>query len=249
MVGKIKHVRQRLHQEAVKLSRSDGLTSTPLSGLKPSLQKPGSSALVWPSTGEQTPSEPPKHVTQTLAASPFPSGIFAGTTISPEALVQRLKFVEAPDVPIPANKGPEEKKIKSKKEKMKERRERWLSKISSIKLAKEQQAAEARRQATPVVGDMRPLADALPELSQLINPTTTAPSARRKSRKNKVPVKRPEPTDFSQMKRSQKRKLLETETCHFSNAIKMLSTKTNPLVDIGELLKKRMKQEEEQGPS
>lgn len=65
------------------------------------------------------------------------------------------------------------------------------SEISSIKQAKEQQAAEARRQATPVVGDMRPLADALPELSQLIAPiAATAKSARRKSRKNQtwVPV-------------------------------------------------------------
>lgn len=61
-----------------------------------------------------------------------------------------------------------------------------LSEISSIKQAKEQQAAEARRQATPVVGDMRVLADALPELSQLITPAVTAPTARRKSRKNKV---------------------------------------------------------------
>lgn len=58
-----------------------------------------------------------------------------------------------------------------------------LSEISSIKEAKERQAAEARRQATVVVGDMRPLADALPELSQLV---ATEPTARRKSRKNKM---------------------------------------------------------------
>lgn len=59
--------------------------------------------------------------------------------------------------------------------------------ISSIKQAKEQQAAEARRQATPVVGDMRPLADALPELSQLIAPiAATAKTARKKSRKNQT---------------------------------------------------------------
>uniref|UniRef100_A0A3B4ZCV8 Protein FAM207A-like n=1 Tax=Stegastes partitus TaxID=144197 RepID=A0A3B4ZCV8_9TELE len=77
-------------------------------------------------------------------------------------------------------------------------------KISSIKQAKEQQVAEARRKATPVVGDMRPLADALPELCQLITPAATAPTARHKSRKSKTP----EPTDFSQMKQSQKRKLL-----------------------------------------
>lgn len=61
-----------------------------------------------------------------------------------------------------------------------------FSEISSIKQAKELQAAEVRRQATPVVGDMRPLADALPDLSQLISPASTAPVACRKSRKIKV---------------------------------------------------------------
>lgn len=153
-------------------------------------------------------------------------------------------------MPTPAQKGPEERKLKSKKEKMKERRERWLHKISSIKQAKERQAAEARRQATPVVGDMRPLAEALPELSQLIAPAAnTAPAARRKSRKNKVPVKRSCPTDFSQMKQTQKRKLLQEETNRFGDAVKTLSAKMNPLADIGEQLKKRMKQEEEEGPS
>ncbi|XP_045918054.1 protein FAM207A [Micropterus dolomieu] len=253
MVGKIKHVRQKIHQEAVKLVRPSSLTPSPSSVVSPSLEKPAASGptlhtLSPPPLGNNK-SDASSDVKQALADGSFPTGIFAGTKITPEALVQTLKFEEPPDVPVPAKKGPEEKKVKPKKEKMKERRERWLNKISSIKQAKEQQAAEARRQATPVVGDMRPLADALPELSQLIAPAATAPAARRKSRKNKVPVKRPEPTDFSQMKQSQKRKLLETETIHFSNAVKTLSAKMNPLADIGEQLRKRMRQEEEQGPS
>uniref|UniRef100_A0A3Q3FVJ5 SLX9 ribosome biogenesis factor n=1 Tax=Labrus bergylta TaxID=56723 RepID=A0A3Q3FVJ5_9LABR len=241
MVGKIKHVRQKIHQEAVKLDRPSSLTHTP-----------GSEAL---SAGSEKPPaasffsiKPP--LLENKRKSSFPAGIFAGTKITPENLVQTLKFEDPPDVPTPVQKGPEERKLKSKKEKMKERRDRWLHKISSIKQAKERQAAEARRQATPVVGDMRPLADALPELSQLIAPTAaTAPAARRKSRKNKVPVKRPEPTDFSQMKQSHKRKLLEAETSRFSDAVKTLSAKMNPLADIGEQLRKRMRQEEEQGPS
>uniref|UniRef100_A0A674F701 SLX9 ribosome biogenesis factor n=1 Tax=Salmo trutta TaxID=8032 RepID=A0A674F701_SALTR len=121
--------------------------------------------------------------------------------------------------------------------------------ISSIKLAKEQQVAQAKRAAMPVVGDMRPLADALPELCQLI-PSTTKTS-RKASRKNRVPVKKkPEPTDFSLMKPAQKRKLLESETSRFSEAVKNLAhSKTNPLAAIGEHLRKRLKQEEEQGPS
>ncbi|XP_028254349.1 ribosome biogenesis protein SLX9 homolog [Parambassis ranga] len=245
MVGKIKHVRQKLHQEAVKLDRPDSLTQLPGSAVSLSLQTP-------PCLEVQRISVPAVEnkgdtsAKQVLSETSFPSGIFAGTKISPEALVQTLKFEEPPHVPTPAKKGLEEKKIKPKKEKMKERRERWLSKISSIKQAREQQAAEARRQATPVVGDMRPLADALPELCKLITPADAATSTRRRSRKNKAPVKRPDPTDFSQMKHSQKRKLLETETSQFSNAIKTLSAKTNPLADIGEQLRKRMKQEEEQ---
>uniref|UniRef100_A0A8C6LYY3 SLX9 ribosome biogenesis factor n=1 Tax=Nothobranchius furzeri TaxID=105023 RepID=A0A8C6LYY3_NOTFU len=120
-----------------------------------------------------------------------------------------------------------------------------LSEINFIKQAKEQQAAKARRQATPVVGDMRPLADALPELCQLISPSHTKTNLSPLVR----PVRRPQPTDFSQMKQSQKRKLLETETSWFSKAVKTLASKKNPLVDIGEQLRKRMRQEEEQGSS
>ncbi|XP_068612477.1 ribosome biogenesis protein SLX9 homolog [Brachionichthys hirsutus] len=231
MVGKIKHVRQKIHQEAVKL-RPSGLAH-------PRARVPAS-----PAENERIAAS--KRVEKALPESPFPAGIFAGTEITPEALVQTLKFDTPPDTPD--QKGGGERKVKSKKEKMKERRERWLNKISSIKLAKEQQAAKARRQAAPVVGDMRPLADALPELSLLIAPAATAPTARRKSRKNKAPVKRPDPTDFSQMKRSQKRKLLETESLRFSDAVKTLSAKMNPLADIAEQLRKRMRQEEEQGP-
>ncbi|XP_037552320.1 protein FAM207A [Nematolebias whitei] len=245
MVGKIKHVRQKLHQEAVKLSRPESFCQPGTARLPDTLLKPPSlePQRKTPEENIQSHSEGPKQV---LVQSSLPSSIFAGTKISPEALVQTLKFEELPRVALPSKKGTEEKKIKSKKEKMKERRENWLNKISFIKKAKEQQEAEARRRATPVVGDMRPLADALPELCQLIGPTAAPVTSCRKSRKNKTPVKRPQPTDFSQMKRSQKRKLLEAESSRFIDAVKMLSSRKNPLVDIGEQLRKRMRQEEEQ---
>ncbi|KAM4601640.1 ribosome biogenesis protein SLX9 homolog [Polymixia lowei] len=254
MVGKIKHVRQKLHQEAVKL---DAVSSSILSQTwgkapKPASETPSGSVFDLNETNrpqlEINNNADSKDNKQ--APSSFPTGVFSGTKITPEALVQTLKFEEPSDAVIHAKKGQEEKKVKSKKEKMKERRERWLNKISSIKQAREQQVAQAKRQAMPVVGDMRPLADALPELSQLVGPVATASASRRKNRKNRVPVKkRPEPTDFSLMKQSQKRKLLETETIRFSEAVRSLASKTNPLADIGEQLKKRMKQEEEQGPS
>ncbi|KAG7258866.1 hypothetical protein CRUP_027470 [Coryphaenoides rupestris] len=58
--------------------------------------------------------------------------------------------------------------------------------ISSIKCAREQQAALVRRQATPVVGDMRALADALPELSELIGPASAAAAPGRRNRKSRA---------------------------------------------------------------
>ncbi|XP_008323507.1 ribosome biogenesis protein SLX9 homolog [Cynoglossus semilaevis] len=244
MVGKIKRVRQKLHQEAVKPEETLSATSS-LFSLSFS-----SSVRDKKSDSTAVPEENKSQSKQAPTKSSFPTGIFAGTKITPEALVQTLKYEETLDVQIPVKKGPEEKKLKTKKEKMKERREKWLNKISSIKLAREQQAATARRKATPVVGDLRPLADALPELCQLLDsPTAMTASARRKRRKDKVQEKKPEPTDFSQMKASQKRKFLETEYSRFSTAVKSISAKSNPLSDIGEQLRKRMKQEEEQSPT
>ena len=66
-----------------------------------------------------------------------------------------------------------------------------LSEIRSIKRAQEEEAAKAHRQAMPVVGDLRPLADALPDLCPFNGPTTaTISTARRMSRKNKMWVPR-----------------------------------------------------------
>ncbi|XP_030217453.1 ribosome biogenesis protein SLX9 homolog [Gadus morhua] len=252
MVGKIKHVRPRLHQEAVKLDRPPGF------GLSQSAEKtprtasdgPGAPVLrMRTSSFAPQPEIKPKSILKVPTA--FPNSMFAGTKITPEALVQTLKFEEPSDLHMHIKKGQEERKMKPKKEKMKERRDRWLNKISSIKLAREQQAALARRQATPVVGDMKALADALPELSELIGPACAASdSARRnRNRKNRVPVKKkPEPTDFTLMKQSQKRKLLESEMSRFGEAIRSLASRSNPLADIGEQLRKRMRQQEEGHP-
>ncbi|XP_062303242.1 protein FAM207A [Osmerus eperlanus] len=245
MVGKIKRVRQKLHQGAVKLdSPGSGVARSTLLDLETAPIPAVPSGSFFDVNKTNLASSHAKNAKTTQASSSFPCGIFAGTKINPEALVQTLKF-EEPSNETLVNKGPEDKKQQSKKEKMKERRDRWLNKISSIKLAREQQVAQAKRQAMPVVGDMRPLADALPELSQLLPATKTSTR-----RKNRVPVKKkPEPTDFSLMKASQKRKLIETETSRFSEAVKDLASKTNPLAAISEHLRKRMRQEEEQGPS
>lgn len=258
MVGKIKHIRQKLHQEAVKFEPS-GRVPAPLPGFLTETPPVDLGTVNTSSAGVKEDASKATPQTQVKSQSSFPSGIFSSTKITVDVLKQTLKFEQPPDLPPPLKKGAEERKLKSKKEKMKERHDRWLNKISSIKQSREQELATARRKNTPVVGDLRPLADALPELSQLISPNTNMPTANRltvhnnsvsavgprKSRKNSRPVKRTEPTDFSQMKQSQKRKLLEMETSRFGNVVKSLSAKSNPLLDIGELLRKRMKQEEE----
>lgn len=246
MVGKIKRVRQKLHHGAVKLENEH--QNRPTLGNLEKIQ-------IQPIQLTQTESRETKLNTSDSSRNnnpkgfSFPSGVFAGTKISPESLVQTLKVDEPSKVTkskqsAGEHKGTGEKKQQSKKEKMKERRERWLNKISTIKLAREQQVAQARRKATPVVGDMRPLADALPELSLLLPSLKTLASAQRR---NKASVKKkPEPTNFSLMKPAQKRKLLETEASHFSEVMKNPAFKTNPLAAVGDHLRKRLKQEDEQ---
>ncbi|XP_005997000.1 protein FAM207A [Latimeria chalumnae] len=236
MVGKVKQPRQKLHSAAVRLKE-------PACGKEP----PRSWAFSWAWASEEL-----------LGGTPFSAGegaancslqedcgglssVFAETKIDPRALVQTLDQEDTRSG-ISAKKGLGEKLILSKKEKRELRRERWLNKIEAIRLGKQKQKAEAKRKATPVVGDMQPLADALPELSQLF--TASRPPAPRKQAKNNV-VKKPEPTDYSQMKAAQKRKLVEEEVFRFRQAIVNPAFKANPLAEIEECLRKRLKQEEE----
>lgn len=244
MVGKIKRIRQKLHHGAVKLENAPENRPT-LESLEKiqiqSFQRAKTDAKQPKSSISDT-----SNNNNTKAIS-FPSSVFAGTKISPESLVQTLK-VDEEQSNATVNKrgelkGTVEKKQQSKKEKMKERRERWLNKISVIKQDREQQAAAVRRRATPVVGDMRPLADALPELQQLL---PSVQSQRRRSRNTALVKKKAETTDFARMKPAQKRKHLETEVSFFSEALKNPSFKINPLAAIGDHLRKRLKQEDEQ---
>uniref|UniRef100_A0A8D0GLF5 Protein FAM207A n=1 Tax=Sphenodon punctatus TaxID=8508 RepID=A0A8D0GLF5_SPHPU len=160
--------------------------------------------------------------------------IFAGMNINSKTLVKQL---DSDSKIIASTKaGVEEKPLVSKRGKMKMRRDRWLQKIEDMKLAKEQQKAEAKRKATPVVGDMQPLMDALPELLDLI----TVSKADKHSKSN---IMNAEWTDFIQMKPAQKRRLLEEEVSRFHETIANPLFITNPLTAIGEHLSKRLKQE------
>ncbi|CAN0196842.1 unnamed protein product [Bubo scandiacus] len=168
------------------------------------------------------------------------SGVFAGLKIDPDTLVKKLDL-DSRSI-ISSRTGLEEKTVLSKKEKMKLRKERWLQKIESVKLAKQKQKAEAKRKATPVVGDMQPLMEALPELSDL-----TTGGRGRKPPKSHVKAKA-EPTDFCLMKQAQKRRLLEKEVAQFHEVITDPRYRANPLMAISEHLSKRLRQEEESNP-
>ncbi|NXA77440.1 F207A protein, partial [Thryothorus ludovicianus] len=152
------------------------------------------------------------------------SGVFSGLKIDPDTLVKKLDL-DSRSI-ISSRTGLEEKTVLSKKEKMKLRKERWLQKIESVKMAKQKQKAEAKRKATPVVGDMQPLMEALPELSYL-----NTGGRGRKPLKSRIKAKA-EPTDFCLMKQAQKHQLLEEEVARFREVITDPQFRANPLLAI-----------------
>ncbi|XP_060087474.1 ribosome biogenesis protein SLX9 homolog [Heteronotia binoei] len=215
MVGKVVK-RSRLHLAAPKLPQ-------PARGLGQAAAEEG--VRTWPG--------PPQKVRTFL-----PSNIFAGVKIDPKTLVKELEADSQSIVSV--IKGEEKKVPLSKKDKMKLRKERWLQKIEDIKLAKKLQKAEAKRKATPVVGDMNPLMEALPELSDLV--TISRFSKQPKSQAKKTAA------NFTQMKSAQKRRVLEEDIAQFRKTLSDPSFQADPLALIADHLSKRLKREREGNP-
>ncbi|XP_051854237.1 ribosome biogenesis protein SLX9 homolog isoform X1 [Antechinus flavipes] len=225
MVGKVRRPRARLHEAAVKAARPAPNAKEEKATTAETTTTPSRPAEVtaWSGTGGQD-------------WGLVSSDIFAGTTIDPKALVQKLD-VDARSV-VSAGAAPEAKPVLSKKEKMKLRRCRWLQKIEAIKAAEEARRAQARRKATAVVGDLHPLMEALPELSELV--TGSRPRRKLKS----APRPKAEPADFNRMTPAQKRKLLDDEMARFRELAASPSYRADPLRAIGEQLSKRLRQED-----
>ncbi|XP_068101319.1 ribosome biogenesis protein SLX9 homolog isoform X2 [Hyperolius riggenbachi] len=190
MVGKIKRARQKLHHAAVRVPPEEEEEKKKVLEYKAAAEAEPRKSLEFgrPEGGKDW----------TLLTS----DIFASTKIDLQQLTQKLEV----DTQSVASVKKEEKVQLPKKEKAKQRREQWLLKIESLKLAQQAKKAQAKRKATPVVGDMQPLVDALPELSEL--KTTSKPRAQRKQPKDAVKRLKPEPTDYSKMKPAQKRKII-----------------------------------------
>ncbi|XP_017394118.1 protein FAM207A isoform X2 [Cebus imitator] len=157
------------------------------------------------------------------------TNIFARTKIDPSALVQRLELDVRSVTSV--RRGAEAKTVLPKKEKMKLRRERWLQKIEAIKLAEQRHKEEQRRRATAVVGDLRPLRDALPELLGL--EAGSRRQARRESSK-------PRSSELSQMSTAQRQQLLEEERTRFQELLASPAYRASPLVAIGQTLARQM---------
>ncbi|XP_044769212.1 protein FAM207A isoform X3 [Neomonachus schauinslandi] len=162
-MGKVRGLRARVHQAAV----------------RPAGQAASGPA---PPTREAAPTPAAARGVGAKEWAFMNTDVFAGTKIDPSALVQKLdpdtrsvasvrrgeNGSSAPLTPMCSlSSGAEARAVLPKKEKLKLRRERWLQKIETIKLAEQKRKAEQRRRATVVVGDLQPLRDALPELLEL----------------------------------------------------------------------------------
>ncbi|XP_074245556.1 ribosome biogenesis protein SLX9 homolog isoform X4 [Saimiri boliviensis] len=209
-MGKVRGLRARVHQAAVRPKGEAGPGPAP----------PASEAA------------PPPASAGRKDWAFVDTNIFARTKIDPSALVQRLELDVRSVTSV--RRGAAAKTILSKKEKMKLRRERWLQKIEAIKLAEQKHREEQRRRATVVVGDLRPLRDALPELLGL-----EAGSRRQAHRESS----KPRPSELSRMSAAQRQQLLEEERTRFQELLASPAYRASPLVAIGQTLALQMQLE------
>uniref|UniRef100_K9IHF9 Protein FAM207A n=1 Tax=Desmodus rotundus TaxID=9430 RepID=K9IHF9_DESRO len=211
-MGKVRGLRARVHQAAVRLTRE----SAP--GLAPPAQ-------------EAAPPQTSAGGVGTKEWAFVNTDIFARTKIDPGTLVQKLDLDTRSITSI--RRGADAKAILPKKEKLKLRRERWLRKIEAIKLAEQKLKAERKRRATVVVGDLQPLRDALPELLDL------EAVARRPQTRGRA-ISKPRPAELSRMSAAQRLQLLEEERTRFQDLLANPAYRASPLLAIGQQLARQM---------
>ncbi|KAM7133072.1 ribosome biogenesis protein SLX9 homolog isoform 1-T1 [Molossus nigricans] len=211
-MGKVRGLRARVHQAAVRLTgeSAPGLAPQAQEAAPPQASAGGVGRKEWAFVN---------------------TDIFARTKIDPSTLVQKLDLDTRSVTSI--RRGAEAKTILPKKEKLKLRRERWLQKIEAIKLAEQKHKAEKRRRATVVVGDLQPLRDALPELLELEAGTRQPHTRGRTSSK-------PRPAELSRMSATQRLQLLEEERTRFRDLLANPAYRASPLLAIGQQLARQM---------
>ncbi|XP_075398317.1 ribosome biogenesis protein SLX9 homolog [Tenrec ecaudatus] len=206
-MGKVRQLRSRVHSAAVRFTAEAAPGPTP--GLR-----------------AQPSAEPPRVGAAGKDLAAFGTKLFAGTNINLSTLVQQL---DSTTRNLSAHQRDEEKKAPlNKKERMKLRRENWLHKIEAVKQAEKKRLEEQRRRATEVVGDLRPLLEALPTLAELESPSG--------QRQLKRPSRKPRPTELRQMSGNQRIQFLMEESARFKALLSNPAYRANPLEVIGQRL-------------
>nr|XP_010599600.1 protein FAM207A isoform X1 [Loxodonta africana] len=214
-MGKVRELRSRVHRAAV---------------------SPNGGAALGPAPSAQQPS-PPQLSSGGAEGKDWASvdtNVFARTKIDLSTLVQKLDLVTRSVTSL--KRDAETKNPLPKKEKLKLRREQWLQKIEAIKLAEQKRWEARRRRATKVVGDLRPLMEALPELAEL---ESSSSSRQRRSRL----TSKPRPTELSRMSTAQRLQLLEEERARFQALLASPAYQASPLQAIGQQLAHQMQLE------
>jgi len=119
------------------------------------------------------------------AGVPNGEDLFKGVNISELSLIkQKLPDFDArSSITSKTFKGQNLKK----KDKLQMRKEAWMSKMDAIQSAKKKEKERKKKQKTVIVGDLTPMADALPTLELLLKSGSTTKEKQSKEKPRSVP--------------------------------------------------------------
>ncbi|XP_077997629.1 ribosome biogenesis protein SLX9 homolog [Glandiceps talaboti] len=207
-MGKVKRTRQKYHSAAVKCDEK---------------KKQKAETAANPNVAKGPIALPPIFPTE---------GLFSGTHIDISKLATDPEKKDKDfDVKSTISSRSESGQLK-KKDRQKQRHERWLEKIETIKLLKQKEKDAKKRAKTPIVGDLHVLTDALPDVTYLLNKTS-----KHKSKKQKKKAR-------STLKSKDRQKLMLDEVSKFKQLQHHPKFQANPLSTIKEHLTNQLLQEE-----
>ncbi|XP_074641026.1 ribosome biogenesis protein SLX9 homolog [Tubulanus polymorphus] len=167
--------------------------------------------------------------TQDLPTAKLGENVFEGIKIGSSLLSQKLPDFDARSaITSKTFKGVSV----TKKDKQKIKREAWMQKMDSVQAAKRAVKEKKKRERTAIVGDMKPLEDALPTLELLLKEGS-------KTKERKGPAKR----KAFKTEVARKREMMD-EVAAFKKVFNDPEFKQNPQKTVSELLKTRMKYED-----
>ncbi|XP_071942510.1 uncharacterized protein [Antedon mediterranea] len=124
-----------------------------------------------------------------------------------------------------------------KKDKMKIRHDKWLEKIETVKSNKKKKSEAKKRANTAIVGDLQPLTEALPELTEILKITK-----RTNAEKHADSLKKKSGT----WKAKDRQKHVMNELAKYKQVLNHTSFKSNALATINEHLKNTIDNEKDE---